>query len=127
MIKRDVYIIVNNGQLLLGDHSAIGKRYEITLIRGKIIIGNSVRITSNVFITKSNHEFVNEEISIMQQVIVTKDLTIKNDVFIGLDAIFLPGIHISKGAIIAVGSVVTKNITAFTIVEGSPARFIKDR
>ncbi len=127
MIKRDAYIIINNGQLHVGDHSAIGKRCEITLIGGKIIIGNSVRIASNVFITNANHEFVNKEISIMQQGIVTKDVTIEDDVWVGHGAIILPGIVIGKGAIIAAGSVVTKNVTAFTIVGGNPARFIKDR
>ncbi len=127
MIKRDAYVIINNGQLIVGDHSAIGKRCEIALNGGNIVIGNSVRIASNVFITNANHEFVNKEVSIMQQGIVTKDVTIDDDVWIGHGAIILPGIHIGKGAIIAAGSVVTKNVNAFTIVGGNPARFIKDR
>ena len=127
MIKRDAYVIVNNGQLLIGEHSAIGKRCEIALNGGKIVIGNSVRIASNVFITNANHEFVDKEVSIMNQGIVTKDVTIEDDVWIGHGAIILPGIHIGKGAIIAAGSVVTKNVAAFTIVGGNPARFIKER
>ena len=127
MIKRDAYVIVNNGQLTVGEHSAIGKRSEIALNGGKISIGNSVRIASNVFITNANHEFVNKDTPIMDQGIATADVIIEDDVWIGHAAIILPGIHIGKGAIIAAGSVVTKDVPAFTIVGGNPAKFIKNR
>ena len=127
MIKRDAYIIINNGELIVGDNSAIGKRSEITINGGKISIGNFVRIASNVFITNANHEFSNRDTTIMDQGIVTSDVVIEDDVWIGHGAIILPGIHIGKGAIIAAGSVVTKDVAAFSIVGGNPAKFIKDR
>ena len=127
MIKRDAYVIVNNGQLEVGDNSAIGKRCEITINGGKITIGNFVRIASNVFITNANHGFEHKDIPIMEQAIVNGDVVIEDDVWIGHAAIILPGIHIGKGAIIAAGSVVTKNVDAFTIVGGNPAKLIRAR
>ena len=127
MIKRDAYIIVSNGELVVGDNSAIGKRSEITINGGKVIIGNFVRIASNVFITNANHEFADKDIAIMDQGVVTRDVIIEDDVWIGHGAIILPGIHIGKGAIIAAGSVVTKDVAAFTIAGGNPAKFLKDR
>lgn len=127
MIKRDAYIIVNNGQLVVGSHSAIGKRCEIAVNGGKVEIGNAVRIASSVFITNANHEFADKAVSIMDQGIITKDVIIEDDVWIGHGSIILPGIHIGKGAIVAAGSVVTKNVAAATIVGGNPARLIKER
>lgn len=127
IIKRDTYIIVSKGQLIVGSNSAIGKRCEIAVNGGEISIGNSVRIASNVFITNANHEFSNTDVPIMNQGVVTKNVIIEDDVWIGHGAIILPGVKIGKGAIIAAGSVVTKDVTELTIVAGSPARFIKGR
>lgn len=127
IVKRDAYIINNNGQLIIGDNSAVGKRTEITLNGGKISIGNFVRIASNVFITNANHEFSEIDVPIMDQGIVTRDIIIEDDVWIGHGAIILPGIHIGKGAIIAAGAVVTKNVPGLTIVGGNPAQILRSR
>ncbi len=127
MIKRDAYVIFSKGQLRIGDNSAIGKRSEISLNGGEISIGNSVRIASNVFITNANHAFSKKDTPIMDQEIITRNVIIEDDVWIGHGAIILPGVSIGKGAIIAAGSIVTKDVAAFTIVGGNPARFIKSR
>jgi acetyltransferase-like isoleucine patch superfamily enzyme/glycosyltransferase involved in cell wall biosynthesis len=54
-------------------------------------------------------------------------ITIKDDVWIGADAIILSGVTIGQGAIIAAGSVVTKSIPPYSIVGGNPARILKNR
>jgi virginiamycin A acetyltransferase len=55
------------------------------------------------------------------------DIVIGNDVWIGFEALILAGVHIGDGAIIAARSVVNKDVPAFTIVGGTPARVIKKR
>ena len=55
------------------------------------------------------------------------DMVIGNDVWIGLDVVILPGVQIGDGAVIAAGSVVTKNVGDYEIVGGNPARHIKNR
>ncbi len=57
----------------------------------------------------------------------SKRTTIGNDVWIGEGAIILDGVNIGNGAIIAAGSVVTKDIDRFSIVGGTPARLIRKR
>jgi acetyltransferase-like isoleucine patch superfamily enzyme len=54
-------------------------------------------------------------------------IVIENDCWIGAGAIILDGVRIESGAIVAAGSVVTKDVPAFAIVAGSPARIIKQR
>lgn len=55
------------------------------------------------------------------------DIIIEDDVWIGYGTIVLSGVRIGKGAIVAAGSVVTKDIPAYAIVGGVPARIIKYR
>ncbi len=55
------------------------------------------------------------------------DIIIDDRVWIAYRAIILPGITIGKGAVVGAGSVVTKDVEAYTIVAGNPARFIKKR
>jgi len=55
------------------------------------------------------------------------DTVIGNDVWIGYDAIIMPGVKIGSGAIIGARSVVTKDVAPYTIVAGNPARVIRKR
>lgn len=55
------------------------------------------------------------------------DIVIGNDVWIGLNSTILDGISIGNGAVIAAGSVVTKNVEPYSIVGGNPAKLIKYR
>lgn len=55
------------------------------------------------------------------------DTVVGNDVWIGYNALILPGVHIGDGAIIGAGSVVTKDVPAYTIVGGNPAKIIRKR
>lgn len=52
---------------------------------------------------------------------------IGNDVWIGSAVIVLRGVRIGDGAVVAAGSVVTRDVAAYTVVGGTPARFIKHR
>lgn len=55
------------------------------------------------------------------------DTVIGNDVWIGYEALIMPGIKVGNGAIVAARSVVTADVPAYTIVGGNPARVIKER
>ena len=55
------------------------------------------------------------------------DTIIGNDVWLGYNALIMPGINIGDGAIIATNAVVTKNVEPYTIVGGNPAKLIRKR
>ena len=55
------------------------------------------------------------------------EILIGNDVWIGQNAVILPGVHIGDGAIIGANSVVGSNVEPYTIVAGNPARAIRKR
>ncbi len=56
-----------------------------------------------------------------------KGVTIGDDVWIGQNAIIMPGVTINNGAVVGAGAVVTKDVAAYDIVGGVPARVIKSR
>lgn len=55
------------------------------------------------------------------------DTVIGNDVWIGYDVLIMPGVKVGNGAVISSRSVVTKDVPAYTVVGGNPARLIKHR
>ena len=55
------------------------------------------------------------------------DTVVGNDVWIGHESVVMPGVKIGDGAIIAAYSVVVKDVPAYTVYGGNPARFIKER
>lgn len=58
---------------------------------------------------------------------LSKDTVVGSDVWVGANALILAGMHIGDGAVVAGGAVVTRDVPAFAIVGGNPARVIKYR
>ncbi|MEN9919101.1 MAG: hypothetical protein RL662_1537 [Bacteroidota bacterium] len=112
--------------LRLGDNVDLAWGVIITT-GGGVEIGNRVLIGYRVQILSANHTIPSEKANIFGAGHVFKKVIIEDDVWIGANSIILPGVTIGKGAVIAAGSIVTKNIDAFTIVGGVPARIIKKR
>ncbi len=58
--------------------------------------------------------------------VISKKITISNNVWIGFNSIILKGVTIGEGSVVAAGSVVVKDVEPFTLVGGNPAKFIKN-
>lgn len=91
---------------------------------GKVFIGDRTMIGTHTSITSVTHDYNKNS---MFGTIIEKPVNIGNDVWIGSNSIIMPGITIGEGAVIGAGSVVTKNVAAFAIVVGSPAKLLKYR
>ena len=90
--------------------------------RAQLTIGRHVDIASDVMIYNSEHDINAEDFSA-----IVAPVEIGDYVFIGPRAIILPGVKIGKGAVVAAGAVVTKDVAEFEIVGGVPARTIGER
>lgn len=100
---------------IIGDHCFLDGR-------ASLIIGSHVDIASQVLIYNSEHDIEAEDFKA-----ITAPVEIGDYVFIGPRAIILPGVKIGKGAVIAAGAVVTKEVESFKIVGGIPAKEIGER
>ena len=113
--------------LIIGNGSGIG---ENCVVGAKTIIGNDVMMAREVLINLDNHHAERTDIPMNRQGIFHNSCIIEDDVWIGARAIILSSkgdIVIHKGAIIAAGAVVTKDVPAYAVVAGVPARVIKYR
>ncbi len=95
--------------------------------QGGVKIGNYVRITAHTIIVAPQHIFKRRDIPICEQGIESKGIIIEDDVWIGAHCTILDGVKIGKGAIIAAGAVVTKDVAPYSTVGGVPAKLIKVR
>ena len=91
-----------------------------------ITIGNNVLIGSGVLITDSDAHSINPKFRNDKNKIMSSPIVIEDDVFIGARSIVLKGVTIGKGALIGAGSVISKDVEAFAIVAGNPAKKIGD-
>ncbi len=87
--------------------------------RGGIHIGSNVSISEGVFILTADHDPKASDFRGRMRPVVIEDF-----VFIGTRAMILPGVTLHRGAIIAAGAVVSRDVPAMEIVGGVPARSI---
>ncbi|MCL4389946.1 MAG: acyltransferase [Patescibacteria group bacterium] len=104
---------------IIGDHVFLDGRSPLK-------IGSHVDIASSVMIYNSEHNSEAVDFSDPENV-VEEPVSIGDYVFIGPRAIILPGVKIGRGAIVAAGAVVTKDVPDFAIVGGVPANVIGQR
>lgn len=117
--------------LIFGDNVEINDYVHITAMQG-VSIGNNVLIASKVYISDSTHgsysgdEYDSSPHSIpKERPLVTKKVTIGDNVWLGEFVSVLPGVNIGSGTIVGANSVVTKSLPANVIAVGSPAIPIK--
>lgn len=118
------YCCINNavGDVVIGDHTRIG--IHCTVI-GPVTIGSHVNLAQGITVTALNHNFEDITKRIDEQGIATKPVTISDDVWIGANAVILPGVTIGHHAVVAAGAVVTKDVPDNCVVGGVPAKVIK--
>ena len=121
--------------ITIGKNFYIGRDSQIEadcIIGDNVIFGNKVAVVG-----RYDHHFQQIGVPIrLSSQIRDRDYNwkglhettiIEEDVWVGYGAIIMSGVKICKGSIVAAGSVVTKNVDAYSIYAGNPARKIKDR
>jgi acetyltransferase-like isoleucine patch superfamily enzyme len=118
------YCCINNamGDVTIGSYTRIG--LHCTII-GPVHIGNHVNLAQGITVTALNHNFQDTSLRIDQQGVSTKPTIIGDDVWIGANAVVLPGVTVGNHAVIAAGAVVTHDVPANTVVGGIPAKVLK--
>lgn len=118
------YCCINNamGDVTIGSYTRIG--LHCTII-GPVHIGSHVNLAQGITVTALNHNFQDTSLRIDQQGVSTKPTIIGDDVWIGANAVVLPGVTVGNHAVIAAGAVVTHDVPANTVVGGIPAKVLK--
>ena len=118
------FACINNavGDVMIGDHTRIGLHNTII---GPVEIGNHVNLAQGITVTALNHNFSDTSKRIDEQGVSTNPVTIADDVWVGANAVILPGVTIGEHCVIAAGAVVTKDVPPHSLVAGVPAKVIK--
>lgn len=112
-------------RLSIGDNSGLGVNCHA---QGTVIIGDNVMMGPDVLIYTTNHEFGSKEIPMCKQGYQPeRPVSIGNDVWIGARVIILPGVSIGVGCVVGAGAVVTKDVPAYCVCAGNPAKVVKER
>lgn len=112
-------------QVNLGANVKIGSNVSIMynllcMSAGGITIEDGVLIAANCSLISNNHDFK------IREILTCKPVVIKKKAWIGAGSTILPGVTIGENAIVAAGSVITKDVAPNTLVGGVPAKFIKN-
>ncbi len=118
------YSVVDNGvgDVIIGHHTRVGLRN--TLI-GPVQIGNHVILAQNVVLSGLNHNYEDISQPIHLQGVSVRPIAIADEVWIAANSIIMAGVSIGTHAVIAGGSVVTKDVPPYSLVAGNPAKIIK--
>ena len=116
--------LASGKDIKIGNNSGIGINARVA---GPLEIGNDVMIAPNVFIITQNHKISDLDVPMRLQTAPKEKVTICDDVWIGANAVILPGVTVGKGSVVGAGAIVTKDVPEYAIVGGNPAKVIKYR
>ena len=124
IVKQNAYVGSARG-LKIGNDSQLGADCRVGPFT---VIGDDVVMGPEVVIMTTAHAFEDPGMPIRRQgELPIRPVTIGNDVWIGTRVIIMPGVSLGDGCVIGAGSVVTRDVPAYGIAAGNPARVIRRR
>lgn len=120
-----------NGESYVTPNTTLGNNVNFNGMKiqgsGNVIIGDNFHSGIECMIITSIHNYDNGKAIPYDDTIISKDVTIEDNVWIGNRVMILPGVTIGEGAIIQAGSVVVSDIEKCAIAGGHPAKIFKYR
>jgi len=115
-----------HGPLRLGDDVSVNPRVVMDGGRAGIVVGSGTRIAVDVHVFAWDHGVAAER-AIREQPVTSRGIVIGEDVWIGAGVGITDGVTIGDHAVVGMHAVVTRDVPAWAIVAGSPARVVGDR
>ncbi|HEM5251673.1 TPA: acyltransferase, partial [Streptococcus suis] len=115
----------NGGEIIIGDNCSIGQNFHIISDENRLIIGKNTTISSNVFITNTEHDYKEIGEHILKQRMLTSETQIGENCFIGFGASIQAGTVLGKQCIVGTNAVVRGTYPDYSVIVGVPAKAIK--
>jgi acetyltransferase-like isoleucine patch superfamily enzyme len=111
------------GELTTGTDCTLN---PFTTVRGSVTLGDGVRIGAHTSLLGFNHTMAPDR-PVFQQPLTSRGITVGDDVWIGSHVVVVDGVTIGDHCVIGAGAVVTRDLPAWTVAAGNPARPLRDR
>jgi acetyltransferase-like isoleucine patch superfamily enzyme len=122
-IIEDFTLIANAcGDVIMGKKVLIGCGSKIT---GPITFGDNILLGQDVVMSALNHDYNDPTKPIVEQGYSVREIVVEDGVWMGAGVIVTPGVRIGRNSVIGAGSVVTRDVPAYCVVVGNPARIVK--
>jgi acetyltransferase-like isoleucine patch superfamily enzyme len=120
--------VTQGGQVVIGESTFIQANCNLNGHKGCIRIGRDVMIAQHCGLYPYQHRVDDLTRPMAHQGLVTKgDIVIEDDVWLGAGVTVMDGVRMGRGAVVAAGAVVTKEVPPYAIVGGVPARILRFR
>lgn len=118
------FTIVNNGMgpVIIGNHVFVGAS---NVIIGPVTLHDHIITAQHVVLSGLNHGFSDVTVPYRYQPCTVSAIVIGEGCWIGANVVITAGVHVGRYAIIAAGSVVTKDVPAYSLSGGNPARLLR--
>ena len=107
--------------LEMGEYACLGPNVDC-YNQGKITIKDHALVSQKSYLCASSHDIADAT-----HVLFTNPIVIEDQAWVAADAFVGPGVHIGQGAVVGVRAAVFKDVQAWTVVGGNPAKYLKDR
>ncbi|KDN75068.1 acyltransferase [Streptomyces olindensis] len=126
LVGRHVELVPQGGSITIGSDCSLNN-YVVLYGAGGITVGDGCRIATGVVIVAFNHGVDDLTLPIRCQPITARGVVVEDDAWIGARSILLDGVTVGSGSVIGAGSVVTRDVPAYAMVAGNPARVLRRR
>ncbi len=117
--------VAYNPKIIIGEGTWVGKNCSIAAI-DKVEIGKHVLFAGHVHITDHSHGYEDVSKPVSLQPLISKGpVVIEDDCWLGFNCEILSGVRIGRHSVVAARAVVTKDVPAYSIVAGNPAKVVK--
>lgn len=125
-LGRGSAIRCHEGTLRIGDKCILGAHVSVNCYLD-VELGDCVLIADDVYVSDFDHHYADPVVPIKDQGIVKSRVRIGDDVWLGTKATVVRGVAVGDHAVIGANAVVTRDIPAYGVAVGSPARVVRDR
>jgi len=127
LINRNCMILAKAGPIRFGKRTSFGANSVIVSMSG-VDVGEAVLTAGNCYISAGLYKFDDLKTPVMDQIVYSKGpIIIGKNSWFGTGVIILDGVNIGEGVVVGAASMVNKDLPAFTIAIGSPAKVFKER
>jgi serine acetyltransferase len=126
LLGRNTILSCSDSKLEIGHFVSFGP-FCFLASRSQLRIGSNVAVGAGSYFLGGGHAYEDPNTAVIHQARTSQGITVEDNVWIGIGARILDGVHVGRNSIVGAGAVVAKDVPPWTVVMGNPARVVEKR